>query len=139
LPDNKSYVEIAALNEGRRRKYLNTVNREVTVMKATGDAKMTLANGDERRILLQQAIVGWNLVSRNKSSGEIQPVTFNSSRLLDFLENANPRVIDIIDKAVREQNPWLQNDVTLEDLLKQRDELEEQIEKKRAEEEGKES
>jgi hypothetical protein len=40
---------------------------------------------------------------------------------------------------VRAQNPWLMADVTLEDLLKQKDELEEQIEKKRAEEEGKES
>jgi hypothetical protein len=139
LPDGKSHVTIQALNEGGRRRYLNRVNREVKIAKQTGDAIMQLANGDERRILLAEAIVGWNLVRRNKNDGTVQPLIFNEAKLNDFLTTANPKVIDIIDKAVRAQNPWLMADVTLEDLLKQKDELEEQIEKKRAEEEGKES
>jgi hypothetical protein len=137
LPDNRSYVDIKALNEGGRRAYLNAVNKEVRITKGTGDAVMQMANGDERRILLRHAICGWNLVKvRN---GSLDPVPFKEGLLSEFLEKANPVVIDVIDKAVRKQNPWLQTDVTLEDLEKQREELDEQIEKKRAEEEGKES
>jgi hypothetical protein len=139
LPDGKSYVTIQALNEGGRRRYLNKVNREVKIAKQTGDAIMQLANGDERRILLLEAIVGWNLVRATKGGGDPQPLSFDQTKLNDFLTTVNPKVIDVIDKAVRAQNPWLMADVTLEDLLTQRAELDEQIEKKRAEEEGKES
>jgi len=139
LPDGKSYVTIQALNEGGRRRYLNRVNREVKIAKQTGDAIMQLANGDERRILLAEAIVAWNLVRKNKTDGSLQPLVFNEGKLNEFLTTGNPKVIDVIDKAVRAQNPWLMADVTLDDLLQQREELDEQIEKKRAEEEGKES
>ena len=72
-------------------------------------------------------------------NGTLEPVPFKDGPLSDFLEKANPIVIDVIDKAVRKQNSWLMADVTLEDLEKQREELDEQIEKKRREEEGKES
>ena len=137
LPDHRSYVDIKALNEGGRRAYLNAVNREVKISKGTGDAIMQMANGDERRILLRHAICGWNLVrTRN---GTLEPVPFKEGLLSEFLEKANPMVIEVIDKAVRKQNPWLMIDVSLEDLEKQREELDDQIEKKRREEEGKES
>ena len=138
LPDGKSFVTIRALNEGGRRRYLNRVNREVKIAKGTGDAIMQMANGDERRILLQEAIIGWNLVARDRT-GAIAAVPFKEQKLNEWLEKANPSVVDVVDKAVRKQNAWLMADVTLEDLLKQKEELEEQIEKKRAEEEGKES
>lgn len=139
LPDGKSYVTIQALNEGGRRRYLNKVNREVKIAKQTGDAIMQLANGDERRILLSEAIVNWNLIRAPKNGGAPLPLPFDQTKLNDFLTSVNPKVIDVIDKAVRAQNPWLMADVTLDDLIKQREELDEQIEKKRAEEEGKES
>jgi hypothetical protein len=138
LPDGKSYITIAALNEGGRRRYLNRVNREVRIAKQTGDAVMQLANGDERRILLAEAVVGWNLVAKDRT-GNIVAVPFKDQKLNEWLDKANPTIVDIVDKAVRKQNPWLMQDVTLDDLLKQRDELDEQIEKKRAEAEGKES
>jgi hypothetical protein len=138
LPDGRSTVTIAALNEGGRRRYLNRVNREVKIAKGTGDAIMQMANGDERRILLAEAVVGWNIVTKNKV-GELVPVPFSKGKLDEFLDRANPVVVDVIDKAVRAQNQWLQADVTLEDLVKQRDELDEQIEAKRKDDEGKES
>lgn len=138
LPDGRSTVTIQALNEGGRRRYLNKVNREVVIAKGTGDAKMQMANGDERRILLEEAIIGWDLQTRNRV-GDMVAVPFSRAKLAEFLEKGNPTVIDVIDKAVRKQNAWLLAEVTLEDLQKQRDELDEQIERKRAEEEGKES
>jgi hypothetical protein len=138
LPDGRSYVLISALNEGGRRNYLNKVNKEVVISKGTGDARMQMANGDERRVLLKEAIVGWNLQTR-ASDGKLVDVQFKESKLNDFLDKANPTVIDIIDKAVRAQNPWLNQDVTLDELLKQRDDLDEEIAKKKLEEEGKES
>jgi hypothetical protein len=139
LPDGNQYVTIETLNEGARRNYLNKVNRDVRVERASGDAKIRLAAGDDRHALLEQAIVGWNLRRRNERTGDVEPVPFKESELKKFLQNANPKVIDIIEKEVRKDNTWLVGDVTIEDIEKQIAELQELLETKRKEEEGKES
>ncbi len=131
LPDGISYVDHKSLNEGARRQYMNRTNREVRVQKTTGDAIMPMATGDERRILMEQAIIGWNIIS-NK-----QPVPFNRERLTDFLTLGNPVVIDLIDKDVRKHNPWLRSEMSVEDIDAQIVDLQRQRADKFAEEEGK--
>jgi hypothetical protein len=131
LPDGVSYVEHRALNEGQRRKYLNGMNRDVVIQRATGDARMSMKPGDERYSLLKTALTGWNL----KQNGNALP--FNERNLEMFLTSAPPRVIDIIDKEIRKVNAWLLEDMTLEDLKKERENLDELIAAKEAEEAGK--
>lgn len=131
LPDGVSYVDIKVLNEGARRKYLNSVNREVKLQKATGDAVMQLATGDERKAILESSICGWNLMRGG------QPVPFTDAAKREFLDRANPKLIDIIEKEVRKINPWLTADVTVEDIDKQIEELQELRAQKLREEEGK--
>ncbi len=131
LPDGLSWVEHKTLTEGDRRKYLNKINRDVRVQKATGDAVMKLAPGDERYELLKTAISGWNLTR----SGS--PIAFSTSNLDLFLNNANPKVVDLIEKAVRLANPWLLSEVSIEDIDREIETLTELRAKKVAEEEGK--
>lgn len=138
FPDERSFVTIQVLNEGARRKYLNSTNRDVTIQRATGDAKMKIASGDDRAALLSSAIVGWNLQTKNKS-GEMEPIPFNKQNLTKFLESASPTIIDLIEKEVRKDNPWLLADVSIEDIDKQIEELQELRAKKLEETEGKES
>lgn len=130
LPDGKSYIEHKTLTEGQRRKYLNGMNRDVVIERASGNAKMSMAPGDERYSLLSTAITGWNLV-RNGN-----PLPFTKQNLNLFLESAPPRVIDLIDKEVRKANAWLLEDMSLEDLIKERENLDEMIATKEAEEAG---
>jgi len=137
LADGISYIEHKTLNEGARRKYMNRVNREVRLQKS-GDAFMKMATGDERHALLEEAIVGWNLVRADKSRN-IQPLTYNVTNRNAFLESAPPAVIDRVEKDVRDKNPWLVGDVTIEDIDEQIAELTELREKKVLEDEGKES
>lgn len=137
LPDGRSYILHQTLNEGSRRKYMNQQNREVKLQKVTGDAILKMATGEERLALLTSAIVGWNLVRKNLKTGDIEPVPFNNRNLTEFLEKANPRVVDLIDADVRKHNPWLTADVTIEDIDKQIAELEEMKENKIKEQEGK--
>ncbi len=138
LPDGYSWIEHKVLNEGARRKYMNRVNREVRLQKS-GDAFMKMATGDERHALLEEAIVGWNLVRADKKGGETKPLTFNPTSRKAFLESAPPGIVDLIEKDIRDKNPWLVGDVTIEDIDDQIKELEELREKKVQEEEGKES
>ncbi len=130
LPDGVSYIDIKILNEGARRKYLNSVNREVKLQKATGDAVMKLASGDERKAILESSICGWNLTRAGA------PVPFTAGEVTNFLSRANPKLIDIIEKKVRELNPWLAGDITIEDIDQQIAELTELRAQKVAEEEG---
>lgn len=132
LPDGKSFVEHQALNEGARRRYMNDVNREVRLQKG-GDAFMSMATGDERHSLLESAISGWNLMRGGK------PVAFNKQELRAFLTSAPPKIIDLIEKDIRDKNDWLTGDVTEEDIDEQIEELEELRERIRGDAEGKDS
>lgn len=133
--DTTSYVEHKSLNEGSRRKYLNQVNREVTLMRGSGDAKMKLASGDEKHLLLEEAIVGWNLKRRDRN-GELQEVRFDRNGLQQFLAAADPKIIDVIEKDVRKHNPWLLAEVTEEGILEQIKDLEETLEEIRERDRG---
>lgn len=131
LPDGVSYVDIKVLNEGARRKYLNSVNREVKLQKATGDAVMQLATGDERKAILESSICGWNLMRGG------QPLAFSAANVREFLDRTNPKLIDIIEKEVRRINPWLTAEVSIEEIDKQIEELTELRAQKLRDEEGK--
>jgi hypothetical protein len=100
---------------------------------------MKMATGDERHALLESAIVGWNLVRANAKDGTVSPITFSPGALKQFLDKAPPGVIDRIEKDIRDKNPWLVGDVTIEDIDEQIAELNELREKKVQEAEGKES
>lgn len=130
LPDGISYIEHSVLNEGQRRQYLNGINRDVVIQKATGDARVAMRPGDERHSLLKVAICGWNLVKAG------QPVPFNKGNLEKFLNDASPKIIDLIDKEVRKANAWLIEDMSVEDIDKEIETLQELREKKLEEESG---
>lgn len=135
LPDEVSYIEHSTLNEGARRKYLNQINKEVAIKKLSGDAVMRMQSGDDKHALLEAAITGFNL----RQGG--QPVVFSKgspgSTLSQFLAMADPKIVDIIEKDIRKFNPWLMAEMTVEDIQKQIDDLEEMKDIKIKEEEGK--
>jgi hypothetical protein len=134
FPDNKTYVELQALNEGARREYQNKTNKEVAIKRLSGDAVMKMQNGDDRHVLLVNAIIGWNLLRDG------QPVAFhkgsNGSILEQWLARADPKLIDGILKQVHKMNPWLLADLSIEEIDKQISDLEEMKTAKLKEDEG---
>lgn len=142
LPGSSTqYVVIKSLTEGEKKAYQNLVNREVTLKKG-GDAQMKMAAGDERHHLLKNGIVDWHLLRRPVKGGRpdmsqpLQPVTFNARELGLFLDHANPVVVEHIEKALRKANPWLMAEMDLEDMIRERDNLNEMIAAKEKEEAG---
>jgi hypothetical protein len=129
LPDGRQYIEHTELSEGGRRKYLNSVNRDVVIQRTTGDAKMRVAPGDERYALLKTAITGWSLIKGGS------PLPFSKQNLEDFLDKAPSRIIDLIEKDVRKHNDWL-DERSLEDMERELEQLQSDIERKRKEEAG---
>ncbi len=117
LPDGISWIDHEVMNEGKRRLYLNAINRDLRIQKATQDALIRVAPGDERRALLEIAIVGWNLTRNGR------PVPFNKGALSEFLDKANPKNIDLIEKDIRLNNPWLLAELSIEDIDREIEQL----------------
>ena len=132
LPDGKSYVEVKVMTEGDRRKYLANSNKGIRIEKS-GDSLMEIDPGGNRFHLLMVAIVDWNLTRAGAD------VRFNTHELRKFLENAPPSVIDGIELAVNELNPWLSDNITVEGIDEEIERLTELREKTVARDEGKES
>jgi len=130
LRGSGQFVTIKKFTEGDRRKYMNTTSREVKFAQS-GQTSMDLRPGDDRRALLEIAISGWS-VQRNG-----RPLEFTPRNLGTFLDSVDPSLVDEIEDAVRDYNPWLLNDVTIEDIDAQIAELESLRKRKVIEAEGK--
>jgi len=131
LPDGKQKIMHRILTEGARRKYLNGTNRDVKLQRASGDAIMRMAPGDDKAALLKSAIVGWDLRKNGKA------FAFTPRALDEMLEAFPPKIIDLIHKDVVKHNPWLLADLSVEDIDREIEALQEQREAKVAEEAGK--
>lgn len=138
LDDGISYIEHQVLNEGGRKRYLDKLNREIAIKKLTGDAVMKMQSGEDRHILLNEAIVGWNLIGPDGKELGFSKGTPGSS-LSQFLEFSETEAIDRIEKDIRKHNPWLMSNMTADDIRRQIADLEEMLEIKVKEEEGKEN
>lgn len=131
LPDGKSFIEHKTLNHGARKSYLNKTNRDLKINRASGDASISMKPGDEKDELLKAAVTGWNLVR----AGE--PVPFTKHAFDQWLQNADPRLVDIVEKDIRKKNPWLLAEMSIEDIDKEIESLQAMREVKLKEEEGK--
>lgn len=131
LPDGKQWVEHRELNEGQKRKYQNSINRDVVIRRASGDASMKMAPGDERHALLKVALIDWHVMRAGVE------VPFTPKALDEFLDKAPPKIIDMIEKDVRKANPWLLAEMSVEDIDREIAQLQELRETKQREDEGK--
>lgn len=119
LPDGVQWVKFVAMNEGAKKKYQAQTSTDFVVDRRSGDTKVRMNPGVEREILLRESITDWYILRGG------QPVPFNQVQLGDFLTLADPRIVEGIEKAIREVNPWLLDNFTVEDIDKQIDELKE--------------
>lgn len=122
LPDGTQRVEIKVLNEGERRSYLNKTNSDVTMNARTKELKMRSQAGDDLHVLLETAIIGWEVFKNG------EPFPFSPQNLKHALNTWPPQVWDGVAKSVRKANPWLLgNEDDLDALREEKREIEERI------------
>lgn len=110
FPDGVSFVSFRVMNEGQRKKFETLTQRDMVLERKSGDARVGMNPAEQRHALLRTAITGWNLKRGNR------PVPFTERNLLDFLELSDPKLIDEIERAIRQKNPWLLGEMTVEDV-----------------------
>ena len=126
LPDGKQWIEFQRMNEGKKREFQKLTSRDLRVQRTTGDALMKVDPGLERQELIKLSMVGWNLMQPDpKNSGEWRAAPYDSSNIRRFLEGANPEIIDGLEKAIRKANPWMMDEMSVEEIDKEIENLQE--------------
>lgn len=119
LPDGISYFELQAMNEGQKSKFQKVTQRDMILEKGSGNARFRIDPAVERHELIIASVTGWNL-----RRGE-QAMMFSERNLKEFLQLANPKIVEGLELAIRKLNPWLLADATVEEIDKQIEELQE--------------
>jgi hypothetical protein len=135
LPDGKQYIEFKVMTEGARTRYQQATNRDITLQRTTGDAKMKVDPATDRRELLVNSVSGWYLVKYNPNKGaranleawesEAFSIGSKGSTFEQWLEKANPSIVDELEKAIRKANRWMLAEMTSDDIEKEIENLRE--------------
>lgn len=110
LPDHVSWIEFKVFNEGDKAKFQKQTGRDVRVNTRTNDATLKSDVAADRHALILTACIDWNL----RRGGT--PVTFGDRSVRDFLQLANPKIVEDLELEIRKANPWLLGDMTVEDI-----------------------
>lgn len=122
LPDGQQYIEFEAMNEGAKKRFQQKTSRDLVLERRSGDARMKVDPGTERWILITESVTGWNLTRKGAM------VPFARRNLDEFLELADPRIIEGLEKEIRKANPWLLGEMEPEDIEKEIENLQEMLE-----------
>lgn len=138
FPDKRQWISFAKMNEGKKREFQKATSRDLRVQRTTGDALMKMDPGSERHELIKASITGWNLMRINpKRPGEWEVAPYNDSTIRNFLDGADPAIIEDLELAIRKANPWLMDDMSVEEIEREMDNLSELLKKKKEHEAGK--
>lgn len=124
LPDGKQHLVFKILTEGDRARFQKATNKPVR-MSRDGEAEFRADPAEERKALILVSVVGWNL--KRRLNGRVQDIPFSAgtpgSNLEQWLEKADPRIVMDLEDAIRQANPWLLNEASVEDIDKQIEQL----------------
>jgi hypothetical protein len=145
LPDNKQYFEIRPMDEGRKVKFQKMTNKAVRMNQRTEEASFDIDPAEERHTLIKESTVSWLIMQRDETGGWSEypcpPSTdtrFKRS-LEQLLDKFNPKVVQDLEFFIRQKNPWMQSDMTVEDIDKELDRLQQMRRDKVRQEAGEES
>lgn len=116
---NLQYMEIEVMNEGKKARFQKMTSRDLTLDRNSGNAKVRIDPAIDRHELIKASVVDWNIYRGGK------PYQYSARALTEWLELADPKLVEDLEKFIRKLNPWLVGDTTVEDIDQQIEELEE--------------
>lgn len=127
FPDGRQWIEFKIMNEGDRSKFQKLTSQDIRVKRSTGDASIKADPAEERRALLTSSVKNWNVFRRNPSTAKFEQVPFSigspGANFEQWLDHADPKLVDDLEFTIRMANPWLQDAMTVEQIDKEMDRL----------------
>lgn len=118
LPDGKQYFVISTMNEGERAKFEKENNNDLKVSRQ-GETSIKVDPAKSRWALITAAVTDWFLIKNGN------PLKFSEGELTGWLRHANPKIVDDLEAAIRKFNPWLNANLTVEEIDKEIENLKE--------------
>lgn len=120
FPDGLTWIEFEVMNEGKKAKFQRDTQRDLVIERGSGNARAKIDPAATRHALIEASVVDWNLTRNGR------PYPYNAGQALrDFLTLADPVVIEDLEKAIRKANPWLLDEMSVEDIDREIDNLKE--------------
>lgn len=121
FPDQKQYIEYHVMNEGQRSKFQKLTNKDIKLQRQTGDASIRVDPAEERMALLTSSVTGWHVFRQG------EPVPFSigkpGANFEQWLDKADPKLVDDLEFDIRKANPWMQADMSPEQIDEEIDRL----------------
>lgn len=124
LPDNTQFFEYKTMNEGDKSKFQKLTNQDLVVQRDQS-ARVRVDPVTERHTLIKTSVTGWHMFAPDHKTGEMLPAAFSAALLEKWLTVADPKVVEDLEHAIRLSNPWMQADMTLEEIDKEIERLHE--------------
>lgn len=117
LPDGKQWFEFQIMDEGARSRFQKLTNTDLTVMR-DNTAKVKMDPAAERHTLIKESVINWNLMQKGPD-GNWSAAPWSKRNLEQWLEKAPPKIVDELEFAIRKANPWMQADMSVEEIDKE--------------------
>lgn len=134
FPDGVQWIEFKVMNEGEKTKFQRETSRDITLMRNTGDARVKVDAATERHQLIETCVTDWNMYRQ----GSAVPFskTGPGATLQQWMQVADPELVAKLEFEIRKANPWLQAEMTTEEIDKQISDLKELREQAEKREQG---
>lgn len=127
FPDGNQWIAFKIMSEGDKAAFQRLTSRDVKVNRNSGDASFPVDAAGERHTLIKTSVVDWYIFAPNPYSGEPEQVPFSLSdtrhptgmNLEKWLKLANPKLVEELEYTIRKANPWMQADMTIEEIDKE--------------------
>lgn len=121
FPDGKQYIEFKPMTESARAKYQNKTMTTMALNRASGDSKIGINVARDRRALIDVSVTGW-LMYRGGEEVGFKNSFFGFEK---WIEIADPKHIEGLEKAIRKANPWMASDMDPAEIKEEIKRLEE--------------
>lgn len=139
MPNGRQKIFFSAMNEGAKSKFQKVTSRDLRVNRQSGDAHVKMDPAAERHALIEESVTGWTLRRKNPQKGHWEDAPFNQPTLRRFLEVSDPAIIEDLEKEIRKANPWMMDELTVEEIDREVENLQELRVEAVKREEGKEA
>lgn len=142
LKDGKQYFVIKPMDEGAKTRFQKLTNKGIRMNQRSQEAHLDIDPADERHTLIRESVVDWHIMQKDPKAesgwSELPCPDDEVRRKRVIRENFagedakfNPKIIQELEFFIRTKNPWMQADMDLEELYKQRDEVDLLIKQKK--------
>lgn len=128
FPDGQQWIEFRKLTEGDRAKYLKATRSDVHLNQKSGEARIPFDQSADRKELLLHSITDWYMAMPVGDGWQLIPFNPNKTpggTMAQWIDRADPAILANLEKAIRKANPWLLNEMTVEQIDKEIADLQE--------------